>query len=72
MGDHRVQEAKGRVKEAAGSLTNKGDLVRKGQDDRSKAKAKKKAGDVKNKVQEKASQAKDKVSDAARRGTGRK
>ena len=71
MADHRAQEAKGRVKEAAGSLTNKGDLVRKGQDDRSKAGAKKTAGEAKNKVRDAAAKAKDKVSGAARRA-GRK
>jgi uncharacterized protein YjbJ (UPF0337 family) len=72
MADHRVQEAKGRIKEAAGSLTNRGHLVRKGQDDRSKAHLKKTAGDTKNKLQEKAAQAKEKVSGAVRRGTRRK
>jgi uncharacterized protein YjbJ (UPF0337 family) len=67
MGDHRAQEAKGRVKEAAGSLTDKDDLTRKGQDDRSKARAKKTAGDAKNKVEAAAATIKDKLTGAARR-----
>ena len=71
MADHRAQEAKGRVKEAAGSLTNKGDLTRKGQDDRSKAGAKKTAGETKDKIRDVAAKAKDKVSGATRRA-GRK
>jgi uncharacterized protein YjbJ (UPF0337 family) len=72
MADHRAQEAKGRVKEAAGSLAGKDDLERKGQDDRAKASVKRKAGQAKNKVQDTASRAKDKASGAARRATGRK
>jgi uncharacterized protein YjbJ (UPF0337 family) len=72
MADHRAQEAKGRMKEAAGNLTGKGDLVRKGQDDRTKAGVKRAAGEAKNKVREKASRAKDKTSKAAGRATGRK
>jgi uncharacterized protein YjbJ (UPF0337 family) len=71
MADHRAQEAKGRVKEAVGSLTNRGDLVRKGQDDRSKANVKKAAGDVKNRARKTADKAKDKLSDAADRGKRR-
>jgi uncharacterized protein YjbJ (UPF0337 family) len=71
MADHRAQEAKGRVKEAAGSLTNRGDLVRKGQDDRSKANVKKAAGDVKNRARKTAIKAKDKLSGAADRGKRR-
>jgi uncharacterized protein YjbJ (UPF0337 family) len=50
MADHRAQEAKGRVKEAAGHLTNRGHLVRKGQDDRSKASVKRTEGDIKNRA----------------------
>jgi uncharacterized protein YjbJ (UPF0337 family) len=67
MADHRAQEAKGRVKEAAGSLTDKADLTRKGQNDRAKARTKKTAGEAKNKVKDAAAATKDKVSDAARR-----
>ena len=72
MADHRVQEAKGRIKEAVGRLTNKGDLVRKGQDDRSKARVKKTAGEAKDRALDDAARAKDKVSGAVRRGTRRK
>jgi uncharacterized protein YjbJ (UPF0337 family) len=72
MADHRAQEAKGRVKEAAGSLTDKDDLVRKGQGDRSKARLKKTAGDVKHKVQETIAKAKEKLSGAASRTTSHK
>ncbi len=67
MTDHRAQEAKGRIKEAAGSLTNKADLTRKGQNDRVKARAKKTAGDAKNKIKDAATTTKDKLSGAARR-----
>jgi uncharacterized protein YjbJ (UPF0337 family) len=67
MADHRAQDAKGRVKEAAGSLTNKADLIRKGRADQSKARAKKTAGDAKNKAKDAAATTKDKVTGAARR-----
>jgi uncharacterized protein YjbJ (UPF0337 family) len=72
MADHRAQEAKGRVKEAAGSLSDNDDLVRKGQGDRSKARLKKTAGDVKHKVQQTTAKAKEKLSGAANRTAGRK
>jgi uncharacterized protein YjbJ (UPF0337 family) len=71
MADHRAQEAKGRMKEAVGSLTGKGDMVRKGQDDRSKAGVKKFAGDVKHRVQDTAGKAKDKLFPTDRRRTRR-
>jgi uncharacterized protein YjbJ (UPF0337 family) len=69
MGDHRAQDAKGRMKEAVGRLTNKGDMVRKGQDDRTKAKVKGRAGDVKHKLQESAAEAKHRLSRARGRAT---
>lgn len=72
MGDHRAQEAKGRVKEAAGSLTDRDDLVGKGRDDRSKAKVKRTVGDAKNKARQKVEQGRDKVSAAADRATRRR
>jgi len=68
MADHRAQDAKGRIKEAAGSLTNKADLTRKGRADQSKAGAKKTAGDAKNKIKDAVATTKDKLSEAARRG----
>jgi uncharacterized protein YjbJ (UPF0337 family) len=50
MGDHRAQGAKGRAKEAAGSVTGNEELKQKGQDDQDKAKVKGKAGEIKNKI----------------------
>ena len=50
MGDHRVQDAKGRVKEAAGDLTGNEDLQAKGKADQAKAEVKEKVGDIKNKA----------------------
>jgi uncharacterized protein YjbJ (UPF0337 family) len=67
MADHRAQDAKGRVKEAFGSLTNRADLTRKGRADQSKAGAKKTAGDTKNKVKDAVATTKDKLTGAARR-----
>jgi uncharacterized protein YjbJ (UPF0337 family) len=52
MGDDRVQDAKGRVKEAAGDLTNNKDLENKGKSDQAKAAVKGAAGDVKDKVKD--------------------
>ncbi|HEX9124193.1 MAG TPA: CsbD family protein [Actinomycetota bacterium] len=45
MGD-RMDEAKGRVKEAAGDLTNDDELKREGKLDRAGAKVKRKADEV--------------------------
>lgn len=41
MGDHTGERAKGRLKEAAGSLTDNNDMRREGQADQTKADAKK-------------------------------
>ena len=46
MGDDRVQDLKGRAKEAAGDLTGDRDLQRKGQTDQTKATVKGKVGNV--------------------------
>ena len=46
MGDDRVQDLKGRAKEAAGDLTGNPDLERKGQTDQTKASVKGKVGGV--------------------------
>jgi uncharacterized protein YjbJ (UPF0337 family) len=52
MGDN-VDEAKGRVKEAAGDLTQDKDLKREGKIDRATGDVKKKVGDASDKVKEK-------------------
>ena len=46
MSDHKVDEAKGRVKEAAGSLTDDKDLKREGKADRAGSSVKKKVDDA--------------------------
>ena len=48
----KTDQAKGRVKEAVGSLTNDDDLKREGKTDRVAGEAKEKLGDVKDKVEE--------------------
>jgi uncharacterized protein YjbJ (UPF0337 family) len=50
MGDHRVQNVKGKAKETTGKVTGNEKLVQKGRDDQDKAKVKEKAGDVKNAI----------------------
>ena len=52
MGDDRVQDAKGRVKEAVGDLTDNEDLEKKGKMDQAKASVKGAAGDAKEKVKD--------------------
>jgi uncharacterized protein YjbJ (UPF0337 family) len=49
----RAEDLKGRAKEAAGSLTNDGDLKREGKIDQASAKVKEKAEDVVEKVRDK-------------------
>ena len=53
MGDDRVQDLKGRAKEAAGDLTGDEDLQRKGQTDQAKATIKGKVGNVVDAVKDK-------------------
>ncbi|MCI3948921.1 MAG: CsbD family protein [Acidimicrobiales bacterium] len=53
MGDDRVQDLKGRAKEAAGDLTGNEDLERKGQSDQAKASLKDKVGKVADTVKNK-------------------
>jgi uncharacterized protein YjbJ (UPF0337 family) len=48
----KTDQAKGRVKEAAGSLANDDDLKREGKTDRVAGETKEKLGDVKDKVEE--------------------
>src|SRR5829696_9052418 len=61
MGDDRVQDLKGRAKEAAGDLTGDEDLESKGQTDQAKAGVKGKVGDVKEKAGDVVEGVKDKV-----------
>ena len=48
----KTDQAKGRIKEAAGSLTDDDDLRREGKTDRVAGETKEKVGDVKDKVEE--------------------
>jgi uncharacterized protein YjbJ (UPF0337 family) len=52
MGDGDTDEAKGRVKEAAGSLTGDDDLKREGKVDRASGTVKDKVGDASDKVKD--------------------
>ena len=58
MGD-RTDEAKGRVKEATGDLTDDEDLKREGKMDRAGASMKRKANDAVDKAKEKVNEAMD-------------
>ncbi|MEX0665911.1 MAG: CsbD family protein [Acidimicrobiia bacterium] len=60
MGE-KLDEAKGRVKEAAGDLTDDKDLKREGKLDQAGATVKEKAGDAADKVSEAVDTAKDKL-----------
>ena len=53
MGDDRVQDLKGRAKEAAGNLTGDEDLEHKGKSDQAKASVKQKVGKVVDSVKDK-------------------
>jgi uncharacterized protein YjbJ (UPF0337 family) len=50
MGDGKTDEAKGRLKEAAGSLTDNDDLKNEGKVDRAAGSVKDKVGDAADKV----------------------
>jgi len=52
MGDGGVDKAKGRVKEAAGDLTQNKDLKREGKIDRASGDVKEKVGDAADKVKD--------------------
>jgi uncharacterized protein YjbJ (UPF0337 family) len=52
MGEHIAQDMKGRVKEAAGDLTNDKDLEREGKLDQTVASAKDKIDDMADKVKD--------------------
>ena len=62
MSDHKTDEAKGRAKEAAGSLTDDEDLKREGRTDQAAASVKKKAEEVKDKTDDAVDSARDKLS----------
>jgi uncharacterized protein YjbJ (UPF0337 family) len=57
----KAEEMKGRVKEAAGDLTDDDDLRREGKTDQASGKAKQIVEDVKDKVEEGVDHIKDKV-----------
>ena len=57
-----VEDVKGRVKEAAGDLTDRDDLKREGKADQVSAKVKEKVDDVKEKVEDAVDTVKDKIS----------
>lgn len=52
MGEHKGEEMKGRVKEAAGNLTGDEDLEREGKVDQASAKVKDKVSDVADKAKD--------------------
>jgi uncharacterized protein YjbJ (UPF0337 family) len=60
MNNHNMDDAKGRIKEAAGDLTDNDDLKREGKADQAGAKVKEAAG----KFADKVSDAVDKVKDS--------
>ena len=53
MGDDKVQDLKGRAKEATGNLTDNEDLENKGKSDQAKASVKEKVGNVVDSVKDK-------------------
>jgi len=59
--DGKMDKAKGRVKEAAGDLTDNESLKRKGRADQLGGSAKEKVGDAADKVEEAVDRAKDKL-----------
>jgi uncharacterized protein YjbJ (UPF0337 family) len=61
MTDHKVEDLKGRAKEAAGDLTNNDDMKREGKMDRASSSIKDKADDVKDKVEDAVDKVKEKL-----------
>ena len=55
MSDHKAEDAKGRAKEAAGSLTDDDDLKREGKADQASSSIKDKADDAVDSVKDKLS-----------------
>lgn len=61
MGKEKVEDLKGRVKEAAGDLTDDEQLEREGKVDQASANVKEKIGDASEKAEEGVEKVKDKV-----------
>ena len=61
MGNEKVEDLKGRVKEAAGDLTDDEKLQREGKVDQASANVKEKIGEVSEKAEEGVEKVKDKV-----------
>ena len=59
--DSKFEETKGRVKEAAGDLTDNDKLKREGKTDQMSGKAKQKIDDAKDKIEDGVDRVKDKV-----------
>ena len=64
MGEEKMEDIKGRVKEAAGDLTDDEKLQREGKVDQASASVKEKIGDAGDKAKEGVEKVKDKVQDA--------
>lgn len=67
MGKEKVEDFKGRVKEAAGDLTDDEQLQREGKIDQASANVKEKIGDLSDKAEEGVEKVKDKVQEKAGR-----
>ena len=63
MSDGTMDQAKGKVKQAAGDLTDDDDLRREGKADETAGKAKEKMGDLKDKAEDVIDRAKEKLTD---------
>lgn len=59
--EHKAEQAKGKVKEAAGDLTGNDDLRREGKADHASGSAKEKVGDLEDKAEDVIDSVKDKV-----------
>lgn len=67
MGEEKIEDLKGRVKEAAGDLTDDEKLKREGKVDQASAKVKEKIGDAADKIEEGVEAVKDKVQDTLKK-----
>jgi uncharacterized protein YjbJ (UPF0337 family) len=65
--DERIDDLKGRAKEAAGDLADDPELKREGRADRAAGQAKAKAGELADKAHDELDAAKDKVKDVVER-----
>jgi uncharacterized protein YjbJ (UPF0337 family) len=61
MGEEKIEDAKDRIKEAAGDLTDDKDLKREGKLDRAGASVKEKIGDAADKLEEGVDKVRDKA-----------